>query len=432
MVGLTRPRIRALVVAVGWVALALGGRSPAVGAGPGVVSVAAGENHSCAVRTDGTVWCWGAGADGQLGDGTTGDPVDQIRTTPVRVRFGSGPLRDASKVTAGASHSCAIRSGGRVVCWGDDTYGQLGSGQGGAAAPGRLTAVRVRYGSGYLTGVKRVSAGDHHTCALRSDGRVLCWGDGSDGQLGDGSSSPGHLRTVPTRVRQGDRYLTGVRAMAAGGDHTCAVKGDGSVWCWGSGSLGQLGDGDLGAGHHRTKATRVRRGSGYLARASEIAAGPYHTCASRTDGSAWCWGWEKYGAIGDASGGANIVRSMAVQVLRGSGVLTRVTGIAAGAGHSCARRDDTGAMCWGLDTSGQLGDGTTGDPANGRRDTAVRVVRPSGPLGRVTRLDGGLSHTCAFRTDRTAWCWGSNAFGQLGIGSHDDDPHPYPRKVLFP
>ncbi len=427
----TRARVRILIAAIGCSLVGLGGGNPASGAGPGVATIAVGDHHTCAVRTDGTVWCWGDGSKGQLGDGTTGDPTSHRRTTPVRVLRGSSALRGATKVAAGGYHSCAVRTDGGVVCWGDDTYGQLGDGQAGSSAS-RTTAVRVRRGSGYLTGVKRITAGEYHTCAIQSDSHVLCWGQGSEGQLGDGRSGVGHLRTSAIRVRQGNGYLTGVDAIAAGGGHTCAATSDGSAWCWGAGSVGQLGDEGSGSGHLRTSAARVRHGSGFLTRVSGIAAGPFHSCARRIDGTSWCWGWEKYGALGDATGAANIIRTLPVQVLRGSRALTHVTGIAAGYGHSCARRDDATAMCWGSDVRGQLGDGTTGDPATGLRVTAVQVVRQSGPFGGVRKLDGGLGHTCALRTDGTAWCWGSNDSGQLGRGSADDDPHPYPIKVPFP
>jgi len=113
-------------------------------------------------------------------------------------------------------------------------------------------------------------------------------------------------------------------------------------------------------------------------------------------------------------------------------VLTGVTGIEAGGYHTCARRSNGSAYCWGHAEFGQLGDGTTGDGFIAAHVKAVRVTRPSGSFTEAKRVYGGAYHTCALRTDRTVWCWGRNDAGQSGRGSHDDDPHPYPRKVPFP
>jgi alpha-tubulin suppressor-like RCC1 family protein len=127
-----------------------------------------------------------------------------------------------------------------------------------------------------------------------------------------------------------------------------------------------------------------------------------------------------------------MVRTRPVRVRRGTGFLSGASGIGSGSHHTCARGANDSAWCWGNDSLGQLGDGTTGDPVTGVRLKAVRVIRSSGPLLGVQRLSGGFFHTCALRTDKSVWCWGANAYGQLGRGSHDDDPHPHPLKVTFP
>ncbi len=425
-----RARLRALAMTIVWALLAFGAGVPTEAAGPGVATFSVGDDHACAVRTDATVWCWGSGLYGQLGDGTTGDPVDHIRSSPVRVRFGSVALRGATEVAAGAFHSCAVRTGGRVVCWGSNEFGQLGSGAG--SAEFRTTAVRVRRGDGYLSGVTALTAGYRHTCALRSDGGVLCWGDGAHGQLGDGDSGAGHLRTKPVRVREGDGYLGDVVAIAAGNFHTCALRRDGSVWCWGSSEWGQLGTGGSGSAHYSATATPVRLGGGLMTRASALTSGALHTCVRRTDGSAWCWGNGESGQLGDGDSGQGHVRSRPVQVRRGSGVLKHVTGVGAGFDQSCARRTDGSAWCWGQDGSGQLGDGTQGDPATHLRRYPVQVVRPSDPFRGVRTMEGGIGYTCALRTDRTVWCWGSNAHGTLGRELGHPYMSPYPLKVVFP
>lgn len=427
-------RACAMIIAITGSLLAFGGGTPAAAAGPGVAAMSAGGYHTCAVRTDSTVWCWGLAESGQVGDGTTGDE-DFLRTSPVRVLRGSSVLSGVTKIAVGQAFTCAVRANGTAWCWGDASQGALGNGQTGAGAY-RSKAVQVKRGSGGLTGVVHVAAGGGHACALRSNGSVYCWGSAAYGQVGDGTlgEGMGHVRTTAVRVRRGSGFLDRVTAIAAGGKHTCALRNDGSVWCWGDASYGQLGDGSVGDGHLRTKATRVRRGSGYLTRASGIAAGAQHTCARRTDGTAWCWGYGRVGQLGDGTTGSPTtqVRTKPVRVLRGSSVLSGVTGIGAGAYHTCARRGNGSAWCWGNDSLGQLGDGTTGDAVTGARLKAVRVVRSSGSFVGARKLAGGFFHTCALRTDATVWCWGGNGYGQLGRGSRDEDPHPYPRKVTFP
>jgi alpha-tubulin suppressor-like RCC1 family protein len=208
------------------------------------------------------------------------------------------------------------------------------------------------------------------------------------------------------------------------------------VYCWGDGTLGQLGDGTSAPDHIRTKAARVKRGSGHLTNVVGIAAEEYHTCARRTNGTVWCWGnaFYVYGQLGDGTRGAAAtgLRTTPVQVVRSGSVLTGITSVGTGASHTCARRVDGSAWCWGLGSKGQLGDGTTGDPTDHLRLRPVRVVRSAGAFTGVRSIDGGDFHTCALRTDRSVWCWGANDAGQLGRGSFDDDPHPYPRKVTFP
>jgi alpha-tubulin suppressor-like RCC1 family protein len=427
-----RGRSWALIAAIVSSLLMIAGPAPTVAAGAGVTSFSAGDYHTCAARTDGTVWCWGYAGYGNLGDGTTGDS-DDLRTSPVQVLRGTSTLKGVTTVAAAAGFTCAVRTDRTVWCWGDASQGQLGNGQSGLDDH-RTRAVQVKRGSDALTGVEHIATNGNHVCALRVNGSVYCWGYAERGQVGDGTTGDtDFVRSTAVRVRKGGGYLEDIVGIAAGYQHTCALRTDGSVWCWGDGSVGQLGDGDSGAGHQRSKAIRVKRGSGYLTKVSGIAAGGNHTCARRTDGTVWCWGTAGHGQLGDGTtgDGANI-RSKPVQVKRGSGVLTGVTGLGLGTSHSCARRADGSAFCWGDASYGQLGDGSTGDPTTHDRLKPVRVVRPTSAFTGVRKLEGGVDHTCALRSDRSLWCWGSNTSGELGRGSHDDDAHPSPLKVTFP
>ncbi|HXU05604.1 MAG TPA: RCC1 repeat-containing protein [Polyangia bacterium] len=183
-------------------------------------ALAAGDAHTCALA-DGTVWCWGRGDEGQLGDNTVNGHV-----TPATVALGNGATT-ADAVVAGAAHTCAL-AGGKIVCWGRNAEGQVGT-------PLQMPILAPTVVNG-VAQAAAVAAGAHHTCAIGSDATVSCWGANESGQLGNGKIDSSNL-PVPVVG------LTNVDAIVAGGSHSCARRVDGSVWCWGANTSGQLGDG---------------------------------------------------------------------------------------------------------------------------------------------------------------------------------------------
>ena len=231
--------------------------------GETVASVAAGYLHTCALTTGGRVLCWGGNEDGELGDGTT---VDWL--TPGQV---SGLASGVAALTVGTRHSCVLTTGGGVLCWGDNEVGQLGDG----TTTNRLTPTPV---SGLGSGVAAISAGEWHTCALTTAGGVVCWGLNINGELGDGTTTN---RLTPTPVIGLD---SGIAALSGGSLHTCALTTGGGVLCWGDNFDGQLGDG--------TTTTRSTPGlvNGLGSGVAAVWAGGYHTCVVTTGGGALCWG----------------------------------------------------------------------------------------------------------------------------------------------
>jgi alpha-tubulin suppressor-like RCC1 family protein len=354
-----------------------------------VRAVALGTYHTCALTrvlrssTD-EVLCWGYNLFGELGAGFVGGPGEAPitypwHTTPLGV---PGLTSGVSAITAGNRHTCAL-TGGAVKCWGDDSDGQLGDG--GAVPPPRRrpgdSPTAFATSPVNVTGLKGVEvhaieAGASHTCALTRDGEVKCWGSDLLGQLGDGGAAPDYstrtIQTMPTNVAG----LKGVRAIAAGGGHTCALTSEGRVKCWGHNYYGQLGAEAVFASNTPVD---VRGLDGVVV--TDLAAGSVHTCALTRDGEVKCWGGNDSGQVGD---GTTIQRSHAVAV-RGLGKGVRA--IAAGGGHTCALTTARAVKCWGQNNAGSLGDGST---TNRTWPVDVRGLI-SGPVATATFTTSSLA-----------------------------------------
>nr|WP_257504851.1 biotin transporter BioY [Alcaligenes aquatilis] len=341
-----------------------------------VRSIDAGVSHTCAVTTTGAALCWGANAYSQLGDGTLTQ-----RSAPVAVHgLGSG----VASITVGRNHTCAVTTAGATLCWGSNDFGQLGD----ETTTLRSVPVAVR---GLSSGVASITAGLNHTCARTTGGAALCWGRNSSGQLGDGTSTQ---RTTPVEV-QG--LNSGVASITAGLNHTCAVTTTGAALCWGLNSFGQLGD---GTSTQRTTPVEVQ---GLNSGVASITAGANHTCAMTTAGAALCWGLNSFGQLGD---GTSTQRTTPVEV---QGLNSGVASITAGANHTCAMTTAGATLCWGLNDYGQLGDGTST-----QRSAPVAV---HGLGSGVASITAGANHTCAMTTAGATLCWGLNDYGQLGDGT---------------
>lgn len=288
----------------------------------------------------------------------------------------------AIAVTTGWQHTCALTESGGVRCWGRNEFGQLGDG----TNTHRFRPVDV---VGLTTGVKAIAAGVLHTCALLDSGAVKCWGWDFSGQLGDGNYID---RWIPVDVIDLDSPLS---SIAAGG-HSCGITVNSGAKCWGSNQFGEIGDGTT---IWRRTPVNV---SGLSSHVAQITSGYLSSCAVMEDGSGKCWGSNDYGQLGD---GATDDRYLPVDVVG----LTGATGIAAGTDHTCAIVDGVGVKCWGGNEAGQLGDGTA-QP----RSTPVDVA---GISGTVRAIATGWDYTCAVLENGAVKCWGKNDKGQVGDGT---------------
>ncbi|MDP1834097.1 MAG: hypothetical protein Q8L11_04185, partial [Candidatus Moranbacteria bacterium] len=374
--------------------------------GSQVTQIASGGYHTCALKNDGTVFCWGSNSYGQLGDNSTTQ-----RLVPVQVvgAGGVGMLSDVSQIEAGYYYTCALKNDGTVFCWGYNGTGQLGDN----TIIQKLTPTQVLGvgGVGTLADINQIAIGNAHTCALKNDNSVFCWGQNTDGQLGD-STIVQKLTPVQVLGVDGVGTLADVEKIESGYVHTCVVKIDGTVFCWGNNANGQLGDNTI---TQRTTPIQVLGvdAVGVLADVNQIKGGGLYTCALKNDNSVFCWGYNNRGQLGDNT----LVQKLTpIQVLGvgAVGTLADVEQIEAGYAHACAAKTDGSLFCWGYGSFGQIGDGMT---TNKLTPVQVLGVGAVGTLTGITQVRGGYAHTCALGTEGAVFCWGYNGMGQLGDGS---------------
>ena len=351
-------------------------------------SMALGGEHSCALSADGAVTCWGYNASGELGDGTN---LPKWVPVPV-VGLSSG----VAAIDAGSSHTCALTVGGGVKCWGSNQfYGALGNG----TFDDSNTPVDV---VGLGSGVTAIDAGSASNCALMAGGGVKCWGANSAGGLGDGTTIK---RSSPVDVLG----LGGpVTAIAMGWSHTCVLTPAGGVKCWGGNSSGQLGNNTTT--NSLTPVDVVGLASGVAA----IAAAEESTCALTTTGALKCWGRNRYGELGDGSDNTDTATWMRLAPVDVVGLASGVAQVSMGGNHTCARTTTGAAKCWGTNAYY----GALGNNGSVYADTVSTVpVDVFGLSSGATAIFSSFRHNCVLTAGGVPRCWGSNENGQLGNGA---------------
>jgi len=341
-------------------------------AGKTIVKIFVAQYHSCALSSDGLVYCWGYNGNGQLGNNTQTDSA-----VPIQV---GGALAGLTVTDIGGTRdtSCAIASS-KIYCWGSNSFGSLGINSGVSYV---LTPTLVVAGNTGTTLATAYAATMLSTSGSRSslmcavaDALAYCWGHNSIGQIGDGTTTQRNLPTkvVNTGVLSGKTITSisqdGYYTIASGAyEHACVVA-SGGVYCWGENNDGELGDGST---TDRTTPVAVTA-SGVLSghTIQDVKVGLRHSCVL-ADGAVYCWGFNSSGQVGDST---NTTRTAPVTVTQTSGMLTssNVISIGAGANRSCAVIDDGRTFCWGLNNNGQIGDGTT---TNRNSPTESLFLRP--------------------------------------------------------
>jgi alpha-tubulin suppressor-like RCC1 family protein len=344
------------------------------------VALALGFNHTCARKKDGMVLCWGDNGAGEIGDGI---PFDGSRPNVLVPQPVVG-LNDAVAVGSGLSHTCAVRKGGSVVCWGYNFFGQLGDG----TQTRSSTPVTV----GGVNDAIAIAGGTSFTCALRSSGKVACWGANYSGQLGDGTKND---RPTAADVVG----LTDAIGIATAEHHACAVVKGNTVKCWGKNDDGQLGTGD-------TAESLTPAAVASLTDVVQVVAASRFTCARQSTGKIYCWGANNLGQLGNGS--PNDAANPSPLLNAVSDAIHVWTGYE----HACAVRRNGGVACWGSAGEGQVGSGSV--PPDSSIPKPTPVVGITGALAAST---GGY-HSCATTADGEVFCWGNNSTGELGTGDN--------------
>lgn len=436
--------------------------------GEGAASAEATATPAPDTRVRGGVLAWGDNGSGQLGNGTT---TRSLVPTAVGAPAGaSKPLTNIVQVVGGTRFSLALTADGKVYAWGDNRYGQLGNNPNyvsfnngtyiynpstgtytfnpsgsGLRSSGIPGLVQTQQGTP-LTGIVAIAAGQDHALALASDGTLWSWGRNQYGQLGLSSSSSfgssssfnAYASQVTASVssansgsgtNSGSGILSGVVAMAAGAYHSLAVLNDGTVMAWGSNSSGQLGNGVSGPGTDSATPVAVT----VLQNAVSVAAGQYHSLALTADGQVYAWGFDGDGELGDGGFGSGTtgtfngtfngnVSLSPTPILVQLGTTTPITSIVAGQYHSLSLAQDGSVFSWGSNSSGQLGDGTSGRFSASFFPNQVNYASGASLLG--SGIGAGGSHSLVILSDLTLTAFGLNSSGQLGNATTTSSTSP--------
>ena len=368
-----------------------------------VAQIACGSRTTCVLLNDGSIWCAGLNASGELGNGTITTTSSAGIDTAVKVV--GLPSNDAPKqIAPGGSHTCALLTSGTVYCWGAGYSGQLGNG----SFTGSTTPVKVP-----LAAASKVASGDSFVCAALNDGSVWCWGDDYFGELGDGTFTNGRTdQAKASPVQVGTTLVTAPDALIAS-TRTAHVLVGFQIFSWGEDKFGELGTGSATTSSPFGSATPVSTPYAGQALAISAASSGDHACMLTNHGIIRCWGNDDYGQLGDGSFAGVGATPNTVTGLTGT-----PSAVFAGGSHTCAIMTNGDFDCWGDDSFGELGDGVFRDTSQPVTSPIEATVVPSTPVSAAL----GISHTCVLLKNGSVWCWGANGNGQLGNGMFIDSP----------
>jgi alpha-tubulin suppressor-like RCC1 family protein len=391
--------------------------------GEGVVEISAGWSHSIAVKADGTAYAWGFDSWGEMGNG----PLLGSATLPVQILAPSGRegyMTGVVKAATGFCFTILLKDDGTIWTSGYNAYGGLGQGNYDMEGDGRFVQVKAPAGQeGYLTGIVDIAAGELNVVALKSDGTVYSWGD--FGLLGNGTQEGS---TLPVQVisAEGEGFLTGIVKVYSGQKHTLALSSDGTLYAWGWNDYGAIGNEAAVEPNRAIRPMKVQAPEGqegYLTDVVTAACGGSTNLALRSDGTVWNWGYNytverNLGTSYDEQ----VTQQRPIQVVDtdGSSFMSDIIDVGAGDYHLLAARRDGQVYGWGYNATGALGFET--DPM--AQDYNIPTLIPD--FTDVVKVEGGAMFSLAIKSDGTVWSWGQNDSGQLGDGTTDLHTAPAP------
>ncbi len=353
-------------------------------------TLSAGNNHTAAIKTDGTLWTWGEANVGKLGNGATATSGQNFVTTPITTFAGGTNWK---QVSGSGDYKAAIKTDGTLWTWGFGSSGQLGN----AVTTISISTPITTFAGG--TNWKQVSGGGSTMAAIKTDGTLWTWGNGTNGRLGNGVTT-GNISTPITTFAGGTNW----KQVSTGGAHTTAIRTDGTLWAWGRSLFGGLGN--AAVANSSTPVTTFAGGTNW----KQVSSGGYHTAAIKTDGTLWIWGGGPIGTLGNTDGGNS---STPVTTFAGG---TNWKQVSAGNRHTAAIKTDGTLWTWGIGETGELGN------ANGFLDfdTPTEYFSASTPIttfaggNNWTQVIAGNSHTTALNNNNQLYTWGYARYGQLG------------------
>jgi alpha-tubulin suppressor-like RCC1 family protein len=380
------------------------------------VSITSGETHSCVLLSDNTIWCWGSNESGQLGNATTTNSPAPVRVDGFK----------ASLVDAGGSNTCAVSMSGAPYCWGKNDWGQNGD----ATTIGRTTPTAVAWP--VSDAVAQISVGSALACARVGNGETYCWGQNFTGGVGSPATDfrcgmVDYCATSPIRITTVRTFAT-IDVGIQGG---CGLDANGAAYCWGARRWGATGDGDRSSACVVSTVNKSRCASqpvavmgGYQFKSIEF--GVQYVCGIRLDGATMSWGANDGGQLGVGTLSTFLAdRPGALVTDPGFTSLTAEDGNRLLA-HMCGVSTNGAAYCWGWNDNGQLG---ASNLSCGTSPCATSPVPVDGGY-QFKQLSVGRIHTCGITTDNKIVCWGGNSSGQLGDGTTTS--HSSPMAILTP